>query len=205
MTKRNYVKWTDEMKQFVLDNYRDLYTKELTDRLNKKFGLNLSCTTVASHKKRHKLRSGLPSRFEKGHIPASKGKKMSAEKYAKLAPTMFKKRQRPTNTVPIGSEVKTVDGYVEIKIQDPNTWKLKHRHVWEQAKGPIPDGHVLIFLDEDKTNCELSNLKLLSRSELLTMNRYHLFQESAELNEVAANLARVINTASEEKRKRGER
>lgn len=194
------MKYTDEMRQFILDNYYGIKTEELTDRFNVRFGTQLSYTAMGAYKKRYKLISGLPRHFLKGHVPANKGQKMSPEVYEKCKGTMFKRGQTPATYRPVGSERIDGEGYVYVKVKDPKTWKLKHRVVWETANGPIPKGCTVIFLDGDRTNCKLSNLKLIKRSELLVMNRYHLFQDSAELNDTAANLAKMIDVMSERKR-----
>lgn len=193
------MKYTDEMRQFILDNYYGIKTEELTDRFNAEFGTQLSYTAMGAYKKRYKLISGLPRHFLKGHVPANKGQKMSPEVYEKCKGTMFKRGQTPVNYRPVGSERIDEEGYVYVKVKDPKTWKLKHRVVWEAANGPIPKGCTVIFLDGDGTNCKLSNLKLIKRSELLVMNRYHLFQDSAELNDTATNLAKMIDVMSERK------
>lgn len=194
--------YTDEMRQFILDNYKGIYAKELAERFNERFGTNVTAATMKSYKARHKLNSGLTGHYEKGRIPENKGKKMPPEIYEKCRPTMFKKGHTPHNHRPIGSERVNIYGYIEIKVKEPRTWKLKHRIVWEEANGPVPKGSAIIMLDGDKTNCELSNLKLVKRSELLIINRYSLFQDDAQLNDTAANLAKMIDAVNGKKKKR---
>lgn len=190
-------KYTDEQRQFILDNYKGISTKELTDLFNKRFATDLKESTMKGYKGNHKLWSGYDCRFPKGHVPQNKGKKMPPEVYEKAKATMFKKGQAPVNYKPVGSERVSVDGYIEIKVEDPNKWRLKHQLVYERAYGPIPKDSVVFLLDRNKQNCELSNLKLIKRSELLIMNRYHLYQKQAELNDTASNLARMINVQNE--------
>ena len=194
--------YTDEMRQFILDNYKGIYAKELAERFNERFGTNVTADAMKSYKTRYGLKSGLTGCFPKGHVPANKGKKMSPEVYEKCKKTMFKTGQAPVNYRPVGSERINVDGYIEVKVKDPRTWKLKHRIVWEEANGPVSKGSAIIMLDGDKTNCELSNLKLVKRSELLIINRHHLFQDDAQLNDTAANLAKMINAVNGKKKKR---
>ena len=193
------INWTDEMKQFIGDNYYGITTADLTDRLNEHFGTQINWTAVAGYKKRNNLSNGIDARFKKGHTTHNKGKKMPAEVYEKAKGTMFKKGHCPKNHRPVGSERINVDGYIEIKVAEPNVWKLKHRVVWEKVNGPIPENHALKFLDGNPLNCVVENLKLITRSELLIMSRYHLFSKDVEMNDAASNLARLIDQTNKAK------
>lgn len=106
-------------------------------------------------------------RFQKGQIPANKGKKMPSEVYERCAPTMFKKGNKPANHKPVGSERVNIYGYIEIKVAEPNKWKLKHRLLWEEAHGPIPPGHIVSFRNGNGQDVRLENLRLISRAEQL--------------------------------------
>jgi hypothetical protein len=53
--------------------------------------------------------------------------------------------------------------WIEVKMPD-GTWKKKHIVLWEQANGPMPENHVLLFGDNDKSNIELENLFLVPRA-----------------------------------------
>lgn len=200
--RKKQTKWTDDMRLFVLENYYGVTTKDLTEKINSEFGVDYSCKAVASYKKRYGLRNGIDARFPKGHVPQNKGQKMPAHVYEKAKRTMFKKGQAPVNHRPVGSERVTVDGYVEIKTEEPNVWQLKHRVIWERENGPVPEQTVLIFLDGNPLNVSLENLKLITRSELLIMNRYDLFTEDANANESASNLARLIDQTNKVKKRK---
>ena len=187
-------KYTDEMRQFILENYKGVSARELADRLNAKFGTDVTPEQMKSYKGNHKLDSGLTGCFCKGMVPHNKGKKMPPEVYEKVKHTMFKKGQMPTQHRPVGSERISVDGYLEIKVEEPRKWRLKSNVVWEQHNGKIPKGSVIMFLDGNKLNVAIENLKLIKRSELLVMNRYNLYGADAESTEVATNLAKLIDT-----------
>ena len=107
------------------------------------------------------------TRFRKGSIPPNKGKRMSPELYAKIAPTMFKKGHTPGNHKPVGSERVNVDGYIERKVAEPNKWECKHRIIWKQAHGDIPKGYNVQFKDGNRLNISLDNLYLISRQRQL--------------------------------------
>lgn len=193
--------YTDEEKQFILDNYKGISTKELTERFNSYFNLNIKESSLKAYKSNHKLWSGYDCCFRKGNIPHNKGKKMSSEIYEKCKGTMFKKEHVPINHREIGSERVIKDGYIEIKIEEPNKWRLKHNVVYEKHYGEIPKGSVVIMLDGNKQNTDISNLKLITRSELLIMNRYGFFNKDKELTVVGSNLAQMIDTRNKAKKR----
>jgi len=131
------------------------------------------------------IEPSIPNQFKPGHTPHNKGKQMDAEIYEKVAPTMFKKGNKPYNTKPNGTinvrADKTGRLYQYIKIKDCQ-WELLQRHVWTQANGEIPTGSVVIFLDGNYLNCELSNLQVISRKENMARNTIQRYP--AELQEV---------------------
>lgn len=53
------------------------------------------------------------------------------------------------------------DGYIDVNAFDPEIGirriRKKHRILWVQQHGPIPDGHVLKCLDGNKENTDPSN------------------------------------------------
>ena len=94
--------------------------------------------------------------FQKGSVPFNKGMKGICAKGCEK--TWFKKGQKPINHRPLGSERITVDGYTEVKVEEPNKWRLKQQIVWEEHCGVVPKGYVLIVADGDKTNFDIKNL-----------------------------------------------
>ena len=125
---------------------------------------------------------------------------MSKEQYEKCKATMFEKGNIPKNSRDIGSERITKDGYTEIKIADPDVWVLKHRLIYEKYYGEIPAGYSVIFGDGDKQNCNIDNLILVSRSELLLMNRNKLIKNDSVLTKVGVNIAKLLDTMNKKKR-----
>ena len=116
--------------------------------------------------------------FKKGSVPANKGKKMSAEVKAKLQHTFFKKGHKPHNTKHDGAiTVRTLsDGnqYKYIRISE-SSWELYHRHLWEKANGPVPEGMLVYFKDGNSMNCVIENLALLSLADNMNRNTIHRY------------------------------
>ncbi|MDB5240076.1 MAG: hypothetical protein JWP57_701 [Spirosoma sp.] len=54
-------------------------------------------------------------------------------------------------------------------------WRMYHVHLWEQANGPIPAGHFVVFKNRDQMDCRVDNLELITRKE-------HALRNSASLN-----------------------
>ena len=189
------MKYTDEMKQFILDNYKGRYNQEL---FNQKFNTNITSRTIKSYKANNKLNSGLTGKFRKGQTPHNKGKKMPKEVYEKVKHTMFAKGNVPPNHRPVGSERISKDGYIEVKVAEPNKWRLKQRVVYEETKGKIPEGCPIIFLDGNKRNFDIDNLRCITRSELLYLNCNGL-NNSNEITETGILMARLDRAKNKKK------
>ena len=192
------MKYTDEMKQFILDNYKGRYNQELADLFNQKFNTNITSRTIKSYKANNKLNSGLTGKFRKGQTPHNKGKKMPKEVYEKVKHTMFAKGNVPPNHRPVGSERISKDGYIEVKVAEPNKRRLKQRVVYEEAKGEIPEGCPIIFLDGNKRNFDIDNLRCITRSELLYLNCNGL-NNSNEITETGILMARLDSAKNKKK------
>lgn len=198
-------KYSKEQVDFLINNVKGITLKELREKFNERFNLNVSDNVIEYLKYKHGLRSGIVGgRFEKGMIPFNKGKKwdefMSKEGQNNSRKTTFKKGNVPVNQKNIGYERINVDGYVEIKVAEPNVFKFKHRFLYEQKYGKIPKGYKLIFADGNKLNLEIDNLVLVSDSEELIMNRQKLFYKDKDLTKSGSNIAKLIDKLNKRKK-----
>jgi hypothetical protein len=73
-------------------------------------------------------------------------------------------------------------------------WKEKHRYIWEQAHGKIPEGMIIIFLDKNRQNCDLENLAMVSRAEEIFLKQYGLYSNNRE--ETLAGIAIVKHSVA---------
>ena len=193
------IKWSDEEKEYLKEITPGRHYKEILELMNERFDRPFRMEQIKGAIARYKLHTGFTGRFEKGNIPFNKGKKGECPKGCEK--TWFKKGQTPINHKPVGSERIDRDGYILIKVAEPSVWKLKHRVIWEKANGPIPKNYTVIFLDGDKSNTDINNLALVSRSELLIVNQKKLIKSDTELSKVGINIAKVQSKIN--KRKRG--
>lgn len=178
-----------EIEGYILENHEGNGPKAMTEMLNGRFGTAYTTQQVKSYYGNHGINSGTDGRFRKGHTPSNKGMRMPPGTYEKVRGTMFKKGNAPHNTLGVGAEVKTKDGYIRVKVAEPNKWELKHRLIWRRAYGEIPDGYTVGFKDGDKANLSPDNLILMSRVELLELTRRGFRSQDPRVTE--AGLAAV--------------
>lgn len=201
------VKWTDEVIQFMIDNYKGKDNIELAKMLNEKFNLNTNNDRVGNVKANLKRRKGIDLTtcinkgcYRKGISPANKGKKwdeyMSKEAQEKSLKTCYKKGNIPYNHKNIGSERISKDGYIYVKVKDgclSKNYQLKHRYIYEKHNGKIPNGYNVIFLDGNRRNFDINNLKLVSKSEDLIMNNNNFFTNDKDITYTGSLIAKVID------------
>lgn len=119
--------------------------------------------------------SGRTGRFEKGITPHNKGRNMPS--HPNSAKHTFKAGQVPKNIKPMWSERIGKDGYIEMKVPEPNPhtghktrYRHKHRYLWEQANGQLPQGMALKCLDGNRHNCAPDNWTAIPRAILPRLN-----------------------------------
>ena len=183
------MKYSPEMIDFILNNYKNISSMELTERFNDFFKTNVTIGQMQSFKCNRGLKSGYCSKFKKGVVPHNKGKRMSEEHYKKAAPTMFKKGHVPSNIRPVGSERISRDGYIEVKVSQ-NKWEKKHRAVWESVYGSIPKDCIILFLDGNKQNCDISNLEMIKRREGVLINKQDFHFKNADMTKSSIALVK---------------
>lgn len=179
--------YSDEEKQFIADKVKGTSYKEMARLFNKKFNTSISDKAIGATIKRLGLSNGINACFPKGNIPANKGTKGMFNVGGNK--TSFKKGQTPINCRPIGSErIDSKDGYILVKVTEKK-WIPKHRKVWEEINGPIPKGYIVIFLDGDKLNCSIENLKMISKSQNARLNQNGWRFDNPEATEIGILLA----------------
>lgn len=185
--------------------------QEISDILKERTGRTYTPDQINAYIGNHKLNTGKTGYFEKGQEAFNKGKKwdefMSKEAQEGSRRTCFKKGNIPPNNVPVGTIRITKDGYQIIKVQDTGPqwarWKLVQRKVWEEHNGPIPDGHLVIFKDGDKMNCDIDNLALITLGENAVLNRRgYRESKNQELTDVAIATVRLERAVKEKRKER---
>jgi hypothetical protein len=171
-----FLKYTEDQVAFLIQNCTGRLMPELTQMYNDRFKTNKSVSELRSFLKNRRINSGVDTKFKNGQKSWNKGTKGLTQRNR----TTFKKGNIPANVVPLGTErIDTRDGSILIKIKEKNPYtgaptRFKHKSVvvWERANGPVPKDMAIIFKDGDKTNCNLDNLVLVTKAELLRLNQH---------------------------------
>lgn len=191
-------RYTESERKFMEEYVPGHSHREIKEAFTQKFGWDISLTQVKAYIHNNNLNTGRTGRFSKGHVPVNKGKKGQYSPGSEK--TWFKKGHIPHNHRLVGSERVTKDGYMEIKVEEPNKWELKHRVIWEQENGEIPKDHIVIFKDGNKENVNINNLLLIKKSVNAVMNHTNLHEFKGEFKETATKIAELKITTNIKKR-----
>ena len=194
------VLFSPEQVAFIKEQYKVYSRSELTIEFNERFKTEIKGRQITSFVKNQGIKCGRNGHFGKGHVTWNKGTKG----LVKPNSGNFKKGDVPPNSQPVGSERVNSMGVIDVKIAEPNPyvagqmtrWKQKHIILWEEKYGPVPDGHVIIFRDSDKMNCQPENLMLITRKVNAYLNRNGYGTLPGELKLSAIALAKVAQKAS---------
>lgn len=155
---------------------------------------DITAAQLLSLRKNRRWKTGRTGRFEPGQAPANKGKPCApgtGGRHPNARRTQFKKGNiSHTYRGPGHERIDPKDGYVILIVAETNPWTgaptrpvHKHRWLWEQANGPLPDDHVLKCLDGNKANTDPSNWEPVLRGVLARLNggphRKHIAYDAA--------------------------
>lgn len=200
-SKRYIHKYTPEEIDWLREMYQIYETPVLTKKFNRKFKCRTTKKAIASTLKRHHITCDRTGQFQKGNTPANKGKTwdqyMSPEGQKNSRKTTFKKGDIPKNHRELGTLVMRSDGYVYEKVAEPNKCRPKHHLVWEENKGPIKEDHVIIFLDGDHWNYDISNLEMIPRRVHATMCKMGFYSDDPELTELGIKTVELMQKVVE--------
>ena len=104
-----------------------------------------------------------------------------------------KNKVRPMgDKLPIGSERIKSDGMTQIKISK-NKWEYKQRYLYKKYHNvELTSDDYIIFLDQDRTNFDINNLKRVSRRESAILSNQKMFSKEPKITETGIQVAKLI-------------
>ena len=145
--------------------------REISAEHERVFGTPLTEGQIGNEKTKLCIRSGTHGgRFEKGSVPANKGRTwddqgISAEAQERMRAGCFGEGHRPHNERHLLDERVNADGYVQVKVDPRNAtntmrmWIGKGQFVWMQHNGrDWPERCRCVFADRDNQNFDPDNI-----------------------------------------------
>lgn len=182
--------FTQEQRDWLTENYKVMEVTELTAAFNEKFDATKEPSKIRAFLKNHGIKSGRTGQF----VPAQKSWNSGMVGWCaggRSIDTRFTVGRSSFNIKPVGSTRVDTDGYKMIKIAMPNKWRGAHLVEWEKHFGPIPKGMRVHFKDSDRTNCDISNLILVTAAQCAVMNKMGLGRVDPEFKQAAIALADI--------------
>jgi len=152
------------------------------------------------------IEHGKAYRFTKGHKSWNKDKSpkdyISPENYAKMESTQFKKGGLPPNTKHDGAITlrhdKSGANYYYIRLAKAK-WIPLHVKIYQDAYGPIPKNHIIVFKDRNTLNVTLDNLECITRKQNMQRNTLHrLSPEIKQTIRVLTKLKKTIKNGKKQ-------
>ena len=192
------IRYTEEEKTFLREYIPGHHHRDTAEAFSRLFR-NVTVDQIKSYASRNKILTGYNG--SEGMGSWNKGESYHAG--GKSIQTQFKKGNMPHNTLPIGSEHLETDGFIRVKIADPDIWEQKHRLIWQQANRPIEKDEIVVFLDGNRKNFDLSNLRCISRRIHSVINHLHLhYCDNETFNAVCLTAELYLTIAKAKKRKK---
>lgn len=187
--------YTPEMISFLAEHYPVAPVRDWVNKFNETFGTNKSKGALTGSCKRFKIKSGRTGQFEKGHVSHNKGKSFPLRGKAKETAFGGIRSNTNDNRKPLGStRVCTKDGYLIIKVAEPNVWRHAHVVLWEKEHGKVPDNHVIRFYDNSPEKIKaptLDNLFMVSRRVHARLTQMKLSDIPMEHKETIILIAKI--------------
>lgn len=184
MSNYYYTKEQDEWLKANVEIYRTY--NELTIAFNKRFNLNKSKVAI-------EFRMESVHKYKKSQNLGSFKKGVNYDNKAELplGSEWHDSRQGVTyvKTKMIGFSSKVKDKATGSKVYP--YWTLKHRVIYEKANGKIKDDEMVMFLDGNKENFDLSNLACIKKKWWIRIVSNKWYGVNREITRAGIELLRL--------------
>ena len=173
MKKRKYsVSYSNEIYGFLINNSNKYTIKQLVGILKNEYNFEIERKKLAQYC----IKMGITYKYEKPNKSHS---------------------NKPT---PIGAIARKTDGdMLKVKIGN-HKWKYLQREIYEKHhKVKLKNDEYIIFLDQNKRNFDINNLKLISRQESAMLGSQQLYSKYPLATETGLKIIKLrIKTKEKE-------
>lgn len=161
--------YTQEKINYIKSIFRGHLRREVIEMYNKKFNENMTFNEYMAFRKKYGLKNEVNQKFDGSNI-------------------------NPNPPAPIGHEIIYYNkGLKRIKVKvGENKWVEKTRYIYEQHYGKIPDNCFIIFLDGNRDNYNIENLKCITTKQHRTMAGNKLYFGNKDLTETGIDVAKLM-------------
>ena len=158
--------YKNEIYMFLVNNAENYTIKELVKLLKDNFNFEIEKKKLAQYC----IKMGITYKYEKPNKSHS---------------------NKPT---PIGVIVRKTDGdMLKVKVGN-HKWKYLQREIYEQYHNvKLKDDEYVIFLDQNRRNFNIDNLKLVSRQESAMLSNQKLYSENPLVTEIGLQAIKLKN------------
>ena len=197
--------WTDsftsEQKEFLLQYGSQMSRKELTDLFNKHFHEERPLSTIKGFCNRNNIpspngngqyTSETSPRWQKGLSKEDFKSHYTEQSFKDMTSPMIESNIKHS----IGDEV-IRHGLPYIVVNNDFGHGFDKRlcpkdvYVWEQHNGPIPKTHMLIHLDNDPMNCDISNLRCIPRKYRAFFRHNNWWRSESQVKDTAIDWCKL--------------
>ena len=196
--------FTDEQKQFLMDHGSVVSHKKLTAMFNAQFGTNVCYSTIKAWCNRHDIHSPIGDgkftsetspRWQKGLSKEDFKSHYTEDSFDRMIRNMCHSNIKHN----VGDEVNR-HGKPHIIVNDEfgkgydHRIQTKDRYIWEQTYGEIPEDHMIIHLDNDPMNCDISNLRCIPTKYRSFLAKRGWWDAPVELKETILEWCKLFYT-----------
>lgn len=164
-------KYSKEFDEFVFKNCNKFTFDNLRKKCEKKFNMNIEPNAFRKYLYRRKVHC-----IDYNENLAIGGRRL---------------------TKPIGYEWVRDDGLILIKVAEPSVWIYKQRYIYEKHYGKLKKGEMVIFLDGDRNNYDIDNLKAVTTREYLFARNKGLLSDDKDITRTSMLLGKMYYKTKE--------
>lgn len=115
-----------------------------------------------------------------------------SKRHIKYKNYSYRKVRNVGDNVPIGTERVKPDGMVQVKVAK-NKWEYKQRFIYSKHYNvKLTSDDYIIFLDQDRTNFDINNLKRINRRESSIVANQKMFSKNPEITKTGIQVAKLM-------------